>query len=148
MPKPVNGTRRNFLQQALGVTVAATMKPHSWLAQEADRHQRTGPSSQPDVELLMTALRKNVDILPGNKTDALRYEVSLVHGPADTVTDIQGALSPTLRFPKGQRVRVQFRNEMSDEDQIVHWHGIHVPDTADGHPRYAVKPQGGYLLRI
>ena len=148
MPEFVDQTRRRFLQQTFGATLAATIKPRALLAEDVAPNSGSGVSFQPDVELLMTAMRTSVDILSGKKTDAVRYEVSLVHGPAETVTEVEGALSPTLRFQKGQRVRVRFRNELPDEDQIVHWHGIHVPETADGHPRYAVKPQGSYLYEF
>ena len=35
---------------------------------------------------------------------------------------------------RGQRVRVRFANQLG-EDAIVHWHGLDVPDSAEGHPR-------------
>ncbi len=147
MTEYFDASRRRLLKQTLGATLAAATWPGALIAEEA----QPGPKSagfQADVELLMTAQKTSVGILPGQKTEALRYEVSLVRGPAGTVTEAQGALSPTLRFLKGQRVRVRFRNELPDEDQIVHWHGLHVPAAADGHPRYAVKPQGDYLYEF
>jgi FtsP/CotA-like multicopper oxidase with cupredoxin domain len=148
MAQSVDVDRRRFLKQTVGAPLAAATWPGALLAEEGQPGPKSSPSFQPDVELLMSAQRRSVDVLPGRKTEALRYEMSLVQGPAGTVTEVQGALSPTLRFQKGQRVRIRFRNELPDEDQIVHWHGLHVPEAADGHPRYAVKPQGGYLYEF
>lgn len=148
MAEFVDAARRKFLKQTIGATLAVATKPGAVLAEETAPSATPVQGFQPDVELHITALRTSVEVLPGKKTEALRYRISLARGPADTVTEAQGALSPTLRFRKGQRVRVRFRNELPDEDQIVHWHGIHVPEAADGHPRYAVKPQGSYLYEF
>jgi FtsP/CotA-like multicopper oxidase with cupredoxin domain len=44
---------------------------------------------------------------------------------------------------QGQTVRIHFKNELP-EQSIVHWHGLHVPDAADGHPRLAIEPGETY----
>jgi FtsP/CotA-like multicopper oxidase with cupredoxin domain len=41
---------------------------------------------------------------------------------------------------RGDKLRVHFRNDLP-EPSIVHWHGLTVPELADGHPRLAI-PQG------
>jgi FtsP/CotA-like multicopper oxidase with cupredoxin domain len=43
---------------------------------------------------------------------------------------------------------VRLCNELIGEDQIVHRHGLHMPEVADGHPRYAVEPGGRYLYEF
>jgi FtsP/CotA-like multicopper oxidase with cupredoxin domain len=48
-------------------------------------------------------------------------------------------LGPTIRLQKGQKVRLNFRNSLP-ERSIIHWHGLHVPEDMDGHPRFAVDP--------
>lgn len=53
-------------------------------------------------------------------------------------------LGPAIRVKRGQRVRVRFRNQLG-EPSIVHWHGLDVPEKADGHPRLAVDAGGEYV---
>jgi FtsP/CotA-like multicopper oxidase with cupredoxin domain len=40
---------------------------------------------------------------------------------------------PEIRVGHGERVRVRFRNRLPDET-TVHWHGVGVPNAADGCP--------------
>jgi FtsP/CotA-like multicopper oxidase with cupredoxin domain len=49
-----------------------------------------------------------------------------------------------IRLQRGQRVRIRFANQLP-EPSIVHWHGLDVPELADGHPRLAVGPEGEYV---
>jgi FtsP/CotA-like multicopper oxidase with cupredoxin domain len=56
-------------------------------------------------------------------------------------------LGPTIRLRKGQRVRIRFRNGLP-EDSIVHWHGLDVPESADGHPRLAIRPGAEYVYEF
>lgn len=44
----------------------------------------------------------------------------------------------------GQRLRVVFTNDIPQET-ILHWHGLRVPESADGHPRFAI-PRGGQYV--
>lgn len=48
-------------------------------------------------------------------------------------------LGPTLRAARGERVRVNVRNDLS-EPTTVHWHGMHLPAEADGGPHQMVEP--------
>ncbi len=41
-------------------------------------------------------------------------------------------------------MRIHFTNELP-ESSIIHWHGLHVPVTADGHPRLAIDPGETYI---
>lgn len=50
---------------------------------------------------------------------------------------------PTFRVRNGDRVQTLFRNGLPD-GSIVHWHGLDVPDEADGHPRLEVGPGGTF----
>ncbi len=140
------GTRRSFLQNSACAALAVGGLPGRMLAQETEPPKKTAVF-EPDVELLVSARPTWASILPGKLTAVLRYEISVAKGPSGIVTNLGGALSPMLRLRKGQTVRVRFRNE-STEDQIIHWHGLHVPEAADGHPRYAVKPQNEYLYEF
>ena len=51
--------------------------------------------------------------------------------------------SPTIRVQQGETARILLRNELT-EDTILHWHGLNVPEAADGHPRLAIGPGGTY----
>ncbi len=48
-------------------------------------------------------------------------------------------LGPTLRAERGERVRIDVRNEL-DESTTVHWHGMHLPARADGGPHQPIDP--------
>ncbi|MFB8004344.1 multicopper oxidase family protein [Nocardia sp. NPDC056000] len=48
-------------------------------------------------------------------------------------------LGPTLRAQRGERVRVQVRNGLT-EASTVHWHGMHLPAAMDGGPHQMVRP--------
>ncbi len=100
---------------------------------------------QPDVELTMTAAPAEVQLLPGERTRVWRYTATVERGPASTVQPLDGSyLGPVLRFKRGQRVRVRFRNRLA-EPSIVHWHGLDVPEAADGHPRLAISSGSDYV---
>jgi FtsP/CotA-like multicopper oxidase with cupredoxin domain len=55
--------------------------------------------------------------------------------------------APTLRFRQGDMANIMLRNELS-ESTILHWHGLDVPESADGHPRYAIAPGATYDYRF
>ena len=102
----------------------------------------------PDVELTMAAAPGTVEIRPGAQTRVWRYSAELIKGPADTLQTIVGSyLGPTIRLRRGQKVRVRFTNRL-DEPTIVHWHGLDVPEQADGHPRFAIGPGQSYVYEF
>lgn len=99
----------------------------------------------PDVEFDLRASPDEVRVFEGAPTRVWRYTTSLGRGPSDTVQPIDGSyLGPILRLRQGQRVRARFRNGLA-EPSIVHWHGLDVPEAADGHPRLAVDAGGEYV---
>ncbi|MFN7985185.1 MAG: multicopper oxidase domain-containing protein [Vicinamibacterales bacterium] len=91
-------------------------------------------AASPDVEIELTASPTSVSLLPGAPTNVWHYSARLLRGPASTLQPIDGThLGPVIRVRRGQRVRVRFRNQLP-ESSIVHWHGLDVPESADGHP--------------
>jgi blue copper oxidase len=50
---------------------------------------------------------------------------------------------PTVRARRGEQARITLINQLPEET-IVHWHGMLVPEEADGHPRYAIPPGSSY----
>ncbi len=105
----------------------------------------TGLSETPDVELALKAIEGEIQILPGQTTRVWRYLAEVLGGPAESIKIIPDSyLGPVLNLKKGQRIRIHFTNELREES-IIHWHGLHVPVEADGHPRWAIKPGETYI---
>ncbi len=99
---------------------------------------------EPDVELTLTAAPGEVSLLPGAPTRVWRFTGDVKKGPAAALQVLDGSyLGPVIRLTRGQRVRIRFVNRL-DEPSIVHWHGLDVPEAADGHPRLAVKAGAEY----
>lgn len=69
--------------------------------------------------------------------------VDLGHGSSEAWTLNGSFPGPTIRIRRGERARITLRNEL-DEDTILHWHGLNVPEAADGHPRLAIGPGSSY----
>ncbi|MGE0161466.1 MAG: multicopper oxidase family protein [Gemmatimonadales bacterium] len=68
-------------------------------------------------------------------------------GVVDALT-INGMLpSPTIRLREGDAARIDLVNELP-EPTILHWHGLAVPEAADGHPRLAIPPGATYRYRF
>lgn len=102
-----------------------------------------------DVDLDFT-LRTTVSqqlLRPGNATSVLRYVGELNQGTDAALTDGPSYLGPTIRVRRGQRVRIRLVNELQAET-ITHWHGLHLPDEMDGHPRYAIPSGEEYIYEF
>ena len=87
------------------------------------------------VELTLTAAPTVLELLPGRSTDAFAYNGKVP--------------GPTLELMEGDSVVVHFRNGLP-EPSTIHWHGLHIPATADGSPFHPVEPGGShdYVFRI
>jgi FtsP/CotA-like multicopper oxidase with cupredoxin domain len=48
-------------------------------------------------------------------------------------------LGPTLRASRGEQVQINVRNTLG-ETTTMHWHGMHLPASADGGPHQPVQP--------
>ncbi|MEZ5288859.1 MAG: multicopper oxidase domain-containing protein [Vicinamibacterales bacterium] len=99
----------------------------------------------PDVELLLTAAPAEVSVFDGAPTRVWRFTGRVLRGPASALQVLPDSyLGPTIRLVRGQRVRIRYRNGLN-EPSIVHWHGLDVPEQADGHPRLAVNGGAEYV---
>lgn len=131
-------TRRNMLQ-ALGAGAGLAAAPwplRAALAAEA-----------PDLVLRLTAAPDTARVRAGGETAVLRYTGEVLRGRADALRPSASYLGPTLELRRGERVRIEFRNRLA-EPSIIHWHGMIVPETADGHPRFAVGPGSEYVYEF
>ena len=104
----------------------------------------------PDLEINLKAEPKAVSIRSGQSTNVWSYTAQLVKGDPASLQTIPGSyLGPIIRVRQGQRVRVNFQNNLpSGQNSIVHWHGLILPDTMDGHPRFAVPPGQTYVYEF
>jgi FtsP/CotA-like multicopper oxidase with cupredoxin domain len=69
-------------------------------------------------------------------------------GPQDALAAAGSSfLGPTFRLKRGQKVRIRFMN-LLPEKSIVHWHGLHLPATMDGHPRHVVGQGQSYTYEF
>jgi FtsP/CotA-like multicopper oxidase with cupredoxin domain len=101
-----------------------------------------------DVEIALRATPTEVRILPGQVTRVWSYFAEVLKGDPNAAQDIpESYLGPILRFHTGQKVRIRFTNNLP-EPSIVHWHGLHVPEAADGHPRMAIDPGETYTYEF
>lgn len=102
-------------------------------------------SDGPDLEIALTAIPDRVQILRGAPTSVWRYSGQVLAGDPNALAHMAGGfLGPIIRVKKGQRIRVRFKNEIP-QPSIIHWHGLHVPDKDDGHPRFVVDRGGEYV---
>jgi len=105
-------------------------------------------SFDPDVDLVLTAAPGDTQILAGARTRVWRFTGTVLKGPASSLQVIPDSfLGPVIRVRKGQRVRIRFRNDLP-EPSIVHWHGLDVPEAADGHPHLAVASGAEYVYEF
>jgi blue copper oxidase len=77
-----------------------------------------------DGALALTAGPEQMQMRPGGPTDVWAYRAA-------------GTVNPILVARRGQHVDVTFRNNLA-EPTTVHWHGLALPWTVDGHPALAV----------
>jgi blue copper oxidase len=78
---------------------------------------------------------------------SLAYALQIAPGTSTLLAGVQtptwgynGAyLGPTLRIPRGKRVRIKVRNDLN-QPTTTHWHGAHVPGTMDGGPQSLIAP--------
>lgn len=105
-------------------------------------------SFTPDVELALRAVQAEVEIRPGQPTRVWSYQGEVLKGDPAALQSLTGSyLGPIIRARRGQKFRIHFTNKLPAES-IIHWHGLRVPDTADGHPRHAIKPDQTYIYEF
>jgi blue copper oxidase len=146
--KTINLQRRKLLKYAaIGIAGAATYP--SW-AQAGEFTRVNAPSADflPDVEIELTMAPADVAILNGEKTRVWKVTGKVTTGPSDVLDNNEGTyLAPTLRFKKGQKVRIVLNNNLPAQS-ILHWHGLHVPANMDGNPMYAIDHGETYVYEF
>lgn len=96
-------------------------------------------SFEPDIDISLTATPAELQLFEGEKTAVYTYRSELIKGESTSLQHIPNSyLGPIIRVKPNQKIRIRYNNELPDES-IIHWHGLHVPQEMDGHPRYAIK---------
>lgn len=104
-----------------------------------------------DVDIALRAIQTEVALLSGKATQVWRYEGQVLKGDNSTVTMLpNSSIGPIIRVRRGQKVRVRFSNQLPDKTalSVVHWHGLHLPEDMDGHPRIAIAPDSTYTYEF
>lgn len=142
-----NFNRREFLRSA-GAASAVLLTPPFAIASSAVR-AGAHSTAAPDVEIVLTATKgAEAPILPGRATPVWTYRSKVLKSEARSAQPISdGYLGPIIRVRKGQRVRLVLENGL-DEASNIHWHGLHVPDDMDGHPRHTAAPGKRYIYEF
>ncbi len=129
-------TRRDFMN-GVGMGTAALLAGLPQV-EAAPAMQSASDTFEPDVALELIALPRSVSLRPGRATSVWSYQSRVLKGDPVSVQALPDSyLGPILRLRRGQKVRIDFINRL-DQPSTVHWHGLHVPDTMDGHPRFAI----------
>ena len=148
MMKTINSSRRRFLQNSALGAAAVTLPGMVW-ARNLPLKSVPTPGFHPDVEIEITA---KVDYVPifasGQPTKVQKYVAKLLKGPEQTLKTLENNyLGPVLNLQQGQKVRVYFKNALN-ESSIIHWHGLHVPQSSDGHPMYTIESGEQYVYEF
>jgi FtsP/CotA-like multicopper oxidase with cupredoxin domain len=135
--------RRHFVQLAGAAGFTSLVRPSLLLGRDTIGAMRgaatlpRAPLVRPPVlrgsDLTLRAAERNVEIAPGAMARAWT--------PGD------GPVGPTIEGRTGDRIRVRLDNALP-EATILHWHGLRVPEAADGHPRLAIAPGAHYGYEI
>ncbi|MDT8425863.1 MAG: multicopper oxidase domain-containing protein [Methyloprofundus sp.] len=149
MTKTINNNRRQFLQNSAFGAAALTAFPGMLFAQSSPLRKQATPGFKADVEIQFTSRDVNIAILKnGSKTKVQKYYAKLLKGPKNTLVELENNyLGPILNYVKGQKVRIYYKNMLS-EPSIIHWHGLHVPQDSDGHPMYTLEPGQSYVYEF
>lgn len=137
----VQPARREFLRGVAALGLAGLLPAGRVFADTAKRHD--------ELAVSLRAQPSTLSLRPGAATPVLRFHGKVLQGAAGAVQALpdNAALGPVLRVRRGQRLRVRFTNGLT-QPSIIHWHGLHVPDDMDGHPRFAVPAGGQYDYRF
>ncbi|CAM5181423.1 Cell division protein FtsP [Castellaniella defragrans] len=138
-------SRRNFISATTGLAAASLVRglplATAWAKSP---HESTNGAFEPDLALELTARPRSLELRSGSTTAAWSYEARVLKGdPGSIRSHPDSTLGPTLHMYQGQKVRIDFVNEL-DQPSIVNWHGLHVPADMMGLPRYEVAPGKRY----
>ncbi|MEQ1531438.1 MAG: multicopper oxidase domain-containing protein [Methylococcales bacterium] len=132
---------------AIGIAGAVTYPVWSQ-ATGFKRVNQPSAGFQADVEIELTQNIADIAIFDGEKTRIWKVTGKVLKGSSDVIDNNEGTyLAPTLRFRKGQKIRIILNNNLPAQS-ILHWHGLHVPANMDGNPMYAINQGETYIYEF
>jgi FtsP/CotA-like multicopper oxidase with cupredoxin domain len=140
--------RRRFMRQSLlGTAIAAFPGLLPAIGEQIKSSATT--NFKPDVEFEFSAHSAQISILAdGPPTAVQKFSATVLNGPQNVLQQLPANyLGPILKLRQGQKVRVFFRNNLT-QPTIIHWHGLHVPQSSDGHPMYTIQPGEQYVYEF
>ena len=143
-----NLQRRKLLKYAAVAITGAATYPVWAQAEEFVSVNKPSADFHPDVEIELTQSTADISIFKGEKSRVWKVTGKVLKGSSEVVDNNEGTyLAPTLRFKKGQKVRLILNNNLPAQS-ILHWHGLHVPANMDGNPMYAINQGETYTYEF
>jgi len=136
-------SRREFLRMA-GLVALTTISGKfisacGPLIQNLGNDELVSPRQPVDLHINLKAQTDQTQIFSGQPTNVWRYSAEILSGNPSSIQTIPGSyLGPIIRAESGQRVKIDFENDLPEET-IIHWHGMHVPAEMDGHPKDVIR---------
>lgn len=142
--------RRKFIR--LGSTGSAVLLSWPFLnaceGLSSKKNESADPDFEPDLDIDLTAKESQIPLFQGSSTKVWMFETKINTGADDAIQQLNDSyFGPTLRVRKGQKVRIRFKNQLP-EKSIVHWHGMHVPEKYDGHPKDVIENGETYIYEF
>jgi FtsP/CotA-like multicopper oxidase with cupredoxin domain len=130
--------RRQFLYLA-GAGAANLLNLHGLPFAKTAMAASRNTEFSPDVELSLRATPSEVNIFPGQPTTVWQYSGQVIKGDPSSLLNLENSyLGPVIRVRQHQKVRIHFTNDLPARS-IIHWHGLHVPASMDGHPKDVIS---------
>ena len=142
--------RRNFITKTILTSGALAT---TGLLQACEKYSGTPNNKRsadfkPDIEFNLISEPGKVNIFSNNPTEVYKYNFKLIKGNSYNIQGIKNSyLGPIIRVKKGQKIRVNYKN-LLDEESIIHWHGLHIPEEMDGHPRFVIDKGEDYVYEF
>lgn len=148
MGNRIDSERRDFLRATLSAAAFTVGATGLWLPGAARPQQSAAQQPfVPDLHIQLRAKRDQTAILPGSETSVWRYDGTVLKGDPHACESLPGSYLSVLQVRRGQKVRIDLINQLP-EATVIHWHGLSVPATMDGHPRYAIAPGAHYVYEF
>ncbi|MEO5698207.1 MAG: multicopper oxidase domain-containing protein [Burkholderiaceae bacterium] len=141
----MNPRRRQLVIGSAATAATATFAAARSAIGAASSGANAGAKAEVDVHIELHAEPGEVAVRRGAQTRVWRYRAKLLRGAATALDTTM--LAPVIRVDRGQRIRIDLINGLP-EPTIIHWHGLHVPDDMDGHPRFAIAPGARYVYEF
>lgn len=149
--KPVQKNKQSNVKTPAKKTVSANNKDSANQSMDMNGMQMNMPmknmsiqDSMNDEEIADEMMPGKVDLLAGK---TVRYDLYV----RDTMVNFTGKLkraiaingsipAPVLTFTEGDTAEIYLHNELKNEETSLHWHGVILPNEADGVPYLTTSP--------